>query len=81
MLLFAFLYLISKAAELMLSRASPEYSKLSFEHKRNTVTCGDSALGVLNTSLLITQYSRFDQHYLHDDCTWLPTRRESIIRP
>lgn len=38
-----------------------------------------SVFGVLR--LLITQYSRFDQHHLHDDCTWLPTRRESIIRP
>ena len=31
--------------------------------------------------LLITQYSRFDQRNLHDHCTWLPTCRESIIRP
>ena len=42
MLLFSFLYLAAKAVELILVRASVEYSKLSFSNQRNTVTCETS---------------------------------------
>ena len=42
MLLFSILYLAAKAVELILARASVEYSNLSFSNKRNTVTCETS---------------------------------------
>lgn len=44
MLLFVFLYLVAKAVETTLSLMSTEYSTLSFENKRNAVTCESSHL-------------------------------------